>query len=242
MSVFDPPFDVEDPAAKLGRGRSGGGGPIPGGGGALGSFGSAGGGVFGGTDVLSGSGDSATAFSTAGDPTEILGSGNMFDWGKRRLAKKHPEYADQLTGGGGGVPPVKQELSELIREIMKLFAAGGSFSPGGSKALMDLTRSSALGDAEALRGRNQLIGRNLGVDPSTASSYALQSDLNTQGGVADIMSNASLGVQNRQEDFARNLLTTFLGGAFQPEEQKPGTDFGDLLEGIGTLLTGLTGL
>src|SRR3990167_3778601 len=130
MSVFDPPFDVEDPAAKLGRGRSGGGGPIPGGGGALGSFGSAGGGVFGGTDVLSGSGDSAlrallrkrlmlpggapsymapgdpatafsaapgdsaTAFSTASDPTEILGSGNMFDWGKQRLAKKYPEYAD----------------------------------------------------------------------------------------------------------------------------------------------------
>ena len=87
-----------------------------------------------------------------------------------------------------------------------------------------------------------MMGRTLGVDPSTASSYALQSDLNTQGGVADIMSNASLGVKNRQEDFARNLLTTFLGGAFQPEAQKPGTDYGGLLTGIGTILTGLTGL
>lgn len=98
-----------------------------------------------------------------------------------------------------------------LYDLLNQFDKSGAFSPTGNSALMDATRGEALSNAEALRQRNALIGRNLGVDPSTGASYALQSDLNTQGGVADAVNSAVLGRLQSQEQFGRDLLS-MLGG------------------------------
>lgn len=97
-------------------------------------------------------------------------------------------------------------LNQLY-ELLNQYAGSGAFTPGGNKGLMDATRSEALSNAEALRGRGDLVSRNLGVDPATAASYALRSDLNTQGGVADALNTASRGVLERQDAFGKDLLS-----------------------------------
>lgn len=106
------------------------------------------------------------------------------------------------TGSGGDRSRTLNQLYELLAK----FGAGGSFSPEGSRLLMDTTRSEALGNAEALRSRGDLIARNLGVDPATAASFALQSDLNTQGGVADALNSAVTGNARAQDEFGKSLL------------------------------------
>lgn len=96
-------------------------------------------------------------------------------------------------------------LNQLY-DLLKRFSDFGSFSPEGNRGLMDFARTEALGNAEAIRQRSSLIGENFGVDPSTSASYALQSDLNSQGGVADAMNAASRGVLERQDEFGKALL------------------------------------
>lgn len=94
-----------------------------------------------------------------------------------------------------------------LYDLLSQFDKSGSFSPGGNKGLMDFARTEALGNAEAIRQRNSLIGNNLGVDPATGASFALQSDLNSQGGVADAMNAASRGVLERQDAFGKDILS-----------------------------------
>lgn len=161
-------------------------------------------------------------------PAATPASGGGF-WGGVRQIHGAPPIAPAGGGGGWGageLPPGSNpsgdpniELGDWsgsgwdrsrtlnkLYDLISKFGAGGSFSPEGSRLLMDTTRSEALGNAEALRGRGNLIASNLGVDPATAASFALQSDLNTQGGVADAMNSAVTGNARAQDEFGKSLL------------------------------------
>lgn len=98
-------------------------------------------------------------------------------------------------------------LSSLLRG----FQGAGTFAPGPNQAIMELVRALALQDAEAARARNALAAQSLGVDPATAASFALRSDLESQGGVAEALSRASLGELTHQRDFGQQLLLALLG-------------------------------
>lgn len=110
---------------------------------------------------------------------------------------------NEWTGSGWDRSRTINQLYDLLKQ----YADAGSFSPTGSSALMDATRSEAMSNADALRQRGKLIGSNLGVDPSTAAGFALQSDLNTQGGVADALNSAVTGRLNKQDDFGKSILS-----------------------------------
>lgn len=147
------------------------------------------------------------------------GLSDMFGGNLIRLLQNKGKLPNQPAGGNTGVDESWKKLNDWsgtgwdrsrtlnnLYELLQKYSDFGSFSPEGNKGLMDSARSGALADAEAIRQRNDLIGRNLGVDPSTAGSFALQSDLNSQGGVADALSAASRGVLERQDEFGKQLL------------------------------------
>lgn len=137
-----------------------------------------------------------------------------------------------------------------LYDLLNQFGGAGAFSPEGNKGLMDSVRSGALDTAEALRSRGDLVARNLGVDPSTASSYALQSDLNTQGGVADALNTASRGVLERQDAFGKSLLELLANANINDWMAQRGLDINSQLakntanaqgSGLGGFLGGVAG-
>lgn len=170
----------------------------------------------------------ATMDSTTGVGQMSANSG-MFGGNLIRLLQKQGKLPNQPAGGNTGAdwtptganpsgdPTIgltdwsgtgwdRSRTLNNLYELLQKYSDFGSFSPEGNKGLMDSVRTGALADAEAIRQRNNLIGSNLGVDPSTAGSFALQSDLNSQGGVADALSAASRGVLERQDEFGKQLL------------------------------------
>lgn len=168
----------------------------------------------------------ATMNSTGGGGGDIgsssaSGRSSMFGGNLRRLLQNQGKLPPFIGGGGGtgatdwtpglndwsGTGWDRARTLNKLYELLQNYSDFGSFSPEGNKGLMDSVRTGALADAEAIRQRNNLIGSNLGVDPSTAGSFALQSDLNSQGGVADALSAASRGVLERQDEFGKNLLS-----------------------------------
>ena len=171
-------------------------------------------------------------------------------------------WLQKLSGGGGivgaangnGVPkdanglPVDvnfgKGLEGTINGILREFLGTGAFGNKPNPAVMDLVRSKALLDAQGLRDHNALAAQALGADPATAASYALRSDLQSQGGVARALSDATLQQSSQAEDFGRQLLLALLGAKLERNGQRSGggADLGGLASGVGTILAGLSGL
>jgi hypothetical protein len=128
-----------------------------------------------------------------------------------------------------------------ISEILKLFLSSGAFSPEANKGIMDATRERALGDAEANRQHAQLVAQSLGTDPATAASYALRSDLGSQGDVSKALSDASYGEATHQRDFGQQLLMGLLGIQGQQNSYKPGKSGFDYLNELARTAGGFYG-
>lgn len=131
-------------------------------------------------------------------------------------------------------------LQNLIT-ILGRFNATGAFTPNGSSAVMDAVRGNAADNAQALLSRNRLTSQALGVDPATAASYALQSDLRGQGGAADAVNDAALKQLLGQQEFGQDMLSTYLRGVFGMKGQQQdsgGSDLSAWLSAIGQLIPG----
>jgi hypothetical protein len=98
-----------------------------------------------------------------------------------------------------------------LNDILRGFQSSGAYGPGVNQGILDAVRSLALGDAAASRAHNALVSQSLGVDPATAASYYLRSDLGSQGDVARAVNAASLGELTHQRDFGQQLLELLLG-------------------------------
>jgi len=139
-------------------------------------------------------------------------------------------------GSGADHNPAPFDI-ESIQSILDAFRKAGFFDPTPNAAIMDATRSKAMGDAQALRQRNDLRAQSLGADPATAASYGLQSDLNTQGNVADIMSGTALQQLMGKQNFSEDMLKTYLSGVLGRSGQSSGgSDFGSILAGLGSII------
>lgn len=110
-----------------------------------------------------------------------------------------------------------------LNDILRNYLGSGAFSDKVNPAIMEGVRRNALADADAARQRNALAAQALGADPATAASYALRSDLSSQGSVAKALSDASLGELTHQRDFGQNLLLALLGGQGTQNSAKGGT-------------------
>ena len=61
-------------------------------------------------------------------------------------------------------------------------------------------------NADALRQRARTLSDVSGLDAGQRGSYAMQTDLNTQGGVANTLNSAKLGLLQNQQQLGQNLL------------------------------------
>ena len=98
------------------------------------------------------------------------------------------------------------EWNARIQEMLKQFGGFGSFSPEGSKGVMEAVGREATSNADALRRRAATQADLSGLDPGQRASYAMQTDLNTQGDVANILSNAQREQLLGQQQFGQNML------------------------------------
>lgn len=110
-----------------------------------------------------------------------------------------------------------------LNDILRNYLGSGAFSDKVNPAIMEGVRRNALSDAEANRQHAALMAQSLGADPATAASYALRSDLQSQGGVAKSLADASLGELTHQRDYGQNLLMALLGGQGTQNTAKGGT-------------------
>lgn len=131
-----------------------------------------------------------------------------------------------INQSGSGVPGDVNFGSGFfgtLNDILRNYLGSGAYSDKVNPAIMEGVRRNALSDAEASRSHNALMAQALGTDPATAASYALRSDLSSQGGVAKSMADASLGELTHQRDYGQNLLMALLGGQGSQNTAKGGS-------------------
>ena len=137
-----------------------------------------------------------------------------------------PSTWGDTNESGSGVPRdvnFGSGFGGTLNDILRNFLGSGAFSDKVNPAVMEGVRRNALSDAEASRSRNALMAQALGADPASSASYALQSDLNSQGGVAKSLADASLGELTHQRDYGQQLLMALLGGQGTQNQAKSGT-------------------
>lgn len=152
-------------------------------------------------------------------PNLFGGSLNRFMRGSRGIAPGAMPQVGPLTGpsttpdnpwGNDPFAPGSQnpgdENMARIWKMLQGFGEFGSFSPEGSKGLMDAVRGEATSNADALRRRAAMNADVQGLDAGQKGAYAMQSDLNTQGDVAKTLNNATLQQLLGQQQFGQNML------------------------------------
>lgn len=105
-----------------------------------------------------------------------------------------------------GSPNPGDEWMNRISALLRDWGRQGAFDMNGNPALMAALRSEATTNADALRRRAALNADALGLDAGQRGSYAMQSDLNTQGGVANTLNDAVLKQLLGQQSFGQGLL------------------------------------
>lgn len=105
-----------------------------------------------------------------------------------------------------GSPNPGDEWMNRISALLRDWGRQGAFDMNGNPALMAALRSEATTNADALRRRAALNAQALGLDAGQRGSYAMQSDLNTQGGVANTLNDAVLKQLLGQQSFGQGLL------------------------------------
>lgn len=119
----------------------------------------------------------------SGDPTIDLNEMSGSGWDRSRLLNELYKYANQ-------------------------FGQAGAFGPEGNQQLLEALRGEAMGNADALRRRAAMQADVSGLDPGQRAAYKMQTDLNTQGGVAQTLNAAKLGLLQNQQQFGQNLLSS----------------------------------
>jgi hypothetical protein len=114
-----------------------------------------------------------------------------------------------------GSPNPGDEQMARLWKMLQQFGNFGSFSPEGSAGVMQAVQREALGNADALRQRSRLNADVSGLDAGQRGSYAMQSDLNTQGDVANILSNAQREQLLGQQQFGQNMYGKFTDAQMQ---------------------------
>jgi hypothetical protein len=97
-------------------------------------------------------------------------------------------------------------LNQLY-ELLNQFGGAGAFSPEGNPQLLESLRGEAMGNADALRRRAAMQADVSGLDPGQRAAYKMQTDLNTQGDVAQTLNAARLGLLQNQQQFGQGLLS-----------------------------------
>ena len=110
-----------------------------------------------------------------------------------------------------GSPTPGDEWVNRISALLRDWGRQGAFDLNGNPALMAALRSEATTNADALRRRAALNAQALGLDAGQQGSYAMQSDLNTQGGVANTLNDAVMRqlLANNQNQWG--LLNSMFG-------------------------------
>jgi hypothetical protein len=114
-----------------------------------------------------------------------------------------------------GSPNAGDEAMQRMWKMLQQYGQFGSFSPEGSAALLDSLRTEATGNADALRRRAALNADVSGLDAGQRGSYAMQTDLNTQGDVANILSGAKRGQLEGQQKFGQEMLSKYSDAQIQ---------------------------
>lgn len=117
----------------------------------------------------------------SGDPTISLNPWSGSGWDQSR-------FLNQLYG------------------MMNQGGLSGMFSPEGSPALLASLQDEARQNADALRKRASLNADVLGLDAGQRGSYAMQTDLNTQGGVAQTLNAAKRAQLENQQGLYQDLM------------------------------------
>lgn len=110
-----------------------------------------------------------------------------------------------------GSPNPGDEWTARINQLLKMFGQQGAFDLNGNPALLQQLRSEAGQNADALRARAALNAQALGLDAGQRGAYAMQSDLNTQGGVANTLNDAMTKLLLQNQGQAWNLLNSVYG-------------------------------
>ena len=179
-------------ASQGGSGMWGGGNP---------SWGSSGGGsMWGGSQggnpwgqqqspmPAQGTGGSGGATSTQGQGGNYLGT-QLYD----------------SQNGGYGLNP--WGVGETTAGLLNQYLNSGAFGPNGNQGLMDAVQHQALLNGDALRQSAYNSANLYGGDPGQSAYAAIQGNLNSQGGVANAMSQAQLQQLMNQQQFGQGLYT-----------------------------------
>lgn len=138
--------------------------------------------------------------------------------GAAPLAPTPPFVGQAPVNPGSGVNPWQDapitpgstnpgdEWMNRILQMLRGYGQSGAFDPGGSPTLMAALRGEATSNADALRRRAAMNADVLGLDAGQRGSYAMQTDLNTQGGVANVLNDATLKQLLGQQQFGQNML------------------------------------
>lgn len=121
-----------------------------------------------------------------------VGTGGLSPWGDPALMPGSPNPGD--------------EVMKRLWEQIKQFGQAGAFSPEGNQQLLQSLQGEATQNADALRHRASSLADMQGLDAGQRGSYAMQTDLNTQGGVANTLNSAKLGLLQNQQQLGQNLL------------------------------------
>lgn len=90
--------------------------------------------------------------------------------------------------------------------LLSQFGGAGAFGPEGNQQLLAALQGEATQNADAMRRRAATQADISGLDPGQRASYAMQTDLNTQGDVAKTLNAAKLGLLQNQQGFGQDLL------------------------------------
>jgi hypothetical protein len=109
---------------------------------------------------------------------------------------------DTAFAGGGSA-----NYSNLTSAIIRQMIAAGMLNPMGSPGMIAALRGQAIGDADALRARQNTMAGLAGLDPAQAASKRFEADMGLQGEIQRMLLNARLQsmLQNRE------LLTGVMG-------------------------------
>jgi hypothetical protein len=114
----------------------------------------------------------------------------------------------------------RSDWAGMLNSFLGQAGNAGAFDPNGSAAITAGLRRSALSDANALGQRTRNQANLLGLDPGAAASYAMESDINGQGHVQDVLANADLQQKLSAQDFARNIYNGYLGSNYGFQGQR----------------------
>lgn len=90
--------------------------------------------------------------------------------------------------------------------LLNQFGGAGAFGPEGNAKLLESLRGEATQNADAIRRRSALNADVQGLDAGQKGAYAMQSDLNTQGDVANTLNSAKLGLLQNQQGLGQDLM------------------------------------